>query len=589
MKSRFIVKVVLSVVFVSFSLNVYSFWIWSPKTQKWKNPKYSALATPYLQFKEAEKMFKEERHKEAYKSFKKLLANYPDSQEAAEAQYFLAQCLEKLSKPYEAYSNYQKLIDSYPNSRRINEVVERIYNIGEYFLNRENKKLLGMSVYDFVDHPAIEIFQRIVDKVPYSEYAPRAQYKLGMIFMQLGRFDEARDAFQKTIDSYSDSEWAAPAKYQLALATAKAFPGAEYDSTYLKQATSRLDEFISEHPEADISTEARAQLKKLRNSEGKKTFEIAQFYERQDKYKSALIYYRKIINNYSDTIYYDGALEKAREVDEIIKQQLTRSQYDKQKKIEAVENKKAKIRRDKQDKIDVKQALKRSKMKETLAKIEARDKRRQELLRDKNIAKEGIRLQKLKEVQASRVKKEVALIEKTQKREQVRERKLKIISEKKIKKEVDKLQKIQKKEEARRKSLRKKEEAKVKKEVKRQQKIEKIAQARLQKLKIIEEKKVSKEVVVLKKTQKKEEVKVKKEIKKQKKIQKREEVRERKLKIISEKKAKKEAARLKKLRKKETISMGGLGAKDSGSSNVRQDMADEQLKRVQESLDDIDN
>ncbi len=111
--------------------------------------------------------------------------------------------LEKFEKPYAAFQEYQKLIDSYPNSQRINEAVEREYNIGEFFLNREQKQLLGMSWYDFVEHPAVEIFNTIVTKVPYSEYAPRAQYKLGMMFAQLGRYDEARDAFQKVIDNYS--------------------------------------------------------------------------------------------------------------------------------------------------------------------------------------------------------------------------------------------------------------------------------------------------------------------------------------------------------------------------------------------------
>lgn len=63
-----------------------------------------------------------------------------------------------------------------------------------------------MSLYDFIDHPAIEIFKRIVDKNPYSEYASSAQYKLGVLYMQLNRYEEARDAFGGVIDNYPDSE-----------------------------------------------------------------------------------------------------------------------------------------------------------------------------------------------------------------------------------------------------------------------------------------------------------------------------------------------------------------------------------------------
>ncbi|MCF7873625.1 MAG: outer membrane protein assembly factor BamD [Candidatus Omnitrophica bacterium] len=308
------IRLILLVIFTCICFDAYPFWIWSPKTQKWKNPEYSALATPTLQYKEAIKYFKKGEFKRAYKEFKKLLVNYPDSKEGPEAQYYLGRTLEELDKPYEAYLAFKKVIQSYPNSKRINEIVEREYNIGEYFLNRENKKLLGISIYDFVNHPSVQIFQSIVEETPYSEYASRAQYKLGVIFLQLSRFKEAREAFQKVIDDYPDSRWATPAKYQLALATAQAFPGADYDASYLKKATQRLDEFIKEHPEAKISKKAKGQLAKLRSKEAKKVFEIALFYKKQKKPQSAKIYLEKIINKYPDTPYYQKAKQVLKEL-----------------------------------------------------------------------------------------------------------------------------------------------------------------------------------------------------------------------------------------------------------------------------------
>jgi len=296
------------------SVNAYSFWIWSPKTQKWKNPKYSPLATPFLQYKQAAKYFNEKDYKNAYKSFKKMLASYPDAKEAADAQYYLGATLEKLNKPYAAYLEYKKVIDSYPNSKRINDVVKKEYSIGEYFLNRPRKKWLGVSMYDFVEHPSIEIFRNIVDKSPYSPYAPKAQYKLGFLFLQLARYDEAKDAFQKIIDNYPETKWAYPAKYQLAIAASKLFAGADYDSTALKEATDRLKEFIKNHPDADITPQAKEQFKELKNKEAEKNFGIAQFYEKQKKYKAAAIYYKMVIDNYPDSKYASNAEDKLKEI-----------------------------------------------------------------------------------------------------------------------------------------------------------------------------------------------------------------------------------------------------------------------------------
>ena len=327
---------------------------------------------------------------------------------------------------------YKKLIDTYPNSQRINEIVEREYSIGEYYLNREHKKWLGISFYDFVEHPSIEIFQTIVNKVPYSEYAPRAQYKSGIILMQLGRYDEARDSFQKTIDNYSDSEWATPAKYQLAIATSKAFPGVDYDSSYLKEATERLDEFIKEHPDAQISSTAQDQLKELRNREAKKAFDTALFYENQDQYKSAVIYLDKVVSIYPDSDYYDMSLEKNQELNELINKNITKKdlaikgkreeiesrQIDKSRAKENKKREKQEIRDNKinqkqeriatkkeanlqkrQAKLDEKQALRaqkkavkeekiNSKQGRIQAKKEAKEQRRQERLEDKQALKD---------------------------------------------------------------------------------------------------------------------------------------------------------------------------------------------------------
>lgn len=420
-----------------FSFEAYPFWIWSPKTQKWKNPKYSALATPYLQYKRALKYFEQDEFKEAHEEFKKLLVNYPDAREAAEAQYYLARCLEKFDKPYDAFLEYQKLIDSYPNSQRINEVIEREYNIGEYFLNKEHKAWLGLSLYDFVEHPSIQIFGGIVDKVPYSEYAPRAQYKLGMILFQLGRYEESREAFQKVIDNYSDGEWAAPAKYQLALATSQAFPGADYDSSYLKEATSRLDEFIKDHPEAKISAEAEDQLIVLRNKEARKVFDTGQFYENQDQYKSGIIYYKKVVKNYPDSDYYDLAVERIEELEELVRRNITKSELKKKEKREALITKK-------EEKIRVKQELQDGKAQKREEKIARTKKAKDEKIvkkqehRDEKISRKKEKVKKNKEL------KEEKRQAKLNKKEEVRARK-KALKEEKLRKKQEKKEKRKKK------------------------------------------------------------------------------------------------------------------------------------------------
>jgi outer membrane protein assembly factor BamD len=310
-------EIIVFLVTILFCFNAYPFWIWSSKTKKWKNPQYSPASNPYLQFKNAKEYLDKKDYKKAYKEFKKLLINYPDAKEAAEGQYYLAKCLEELGKPYEAFLEYKKLIDSYPNSKRINEAINAEYNIGEYFLNREPAKWLGLTIYDFVEHPAIEIFKEIVDKTPYSDYAAKAQYKMGVLFAQMGRYDEARDAFQKVVDNYPDNPLAVPAKYQLALVTAKGSYGGDYDSSAIEEAARRVNEFIKNNPQADISSQAKTYLRELRDKEAKKNFDIALFYEKQQKYEAAKLYYKLVSEKFPETVYAKQAKNKIEELESV--------------------------------------------------------------------------------------------------------------------------------------------------------------------------------------------------------------------------------------------------------------------------------
>ena len=325
-------KIYILLFLLMFSSNAYSFWIWTPKDKKWENSKSGGLATPYLKYKESLKHFDKGNYKDAYKGLKYFIKRYPDAKEAAEAQYFLGECLEKLDKHYDAFLAYQKLIESYPNSQRINDAIKRQYDIGEYFLNIDPKKMLGMSIYDFVEQPAIDIFKKIVETVPFSEYASRAQYKLGVVLTNIGRYEPAREAFQKVIDVYSDTEFATPAKYQLALVTAKSFTGSDYDSSNLEDAAERLDEFINNNPEAQVTSEAEDQLKNLRNIEAKKTFDIGDFYEKQDKYQAAINYYKKVIKKYPESLYYKISEQRIDDLEALVKANLTKKELERKNK-----------------------------------------------------------------------------------------------------------------------------------------------------------------------------------------------------------------------------------------------------------------
>jgi outer membrane protein assembly factor BamD len=286
----------------------YSFWIWTPKTGKWVNPKNIAKDSPKAQFDYALSFYTEGKFEDALREFRKLIKEYPKSFEASESQYYIGLVEEHRDNLYEAFQAYQKLVDKYPFSERIKEVNEKEYGIAEKFMSGYKRKAFGMTIP--VENPSIEIFTKVIENSTYGPLAPKAQYKLGLVLKGLQRYYEAEDAFNKVVSNYPNSEWSEPSKFQIASCRAALSRSADYDQGAAKEAKFKFEEFVREHPDAVLSQEAEANIEKLNEKEAEAGFNTARFYEKQKAYTAAKIYYNSVINNYRDSSWAAKALER---------------------------------------------------------------------------------------------------------------------------------------------------------------------------------------------------------------------------------------------------------------------------------------
>jgi len=300
--------IILTLCWVIWPAQGYSYWIWTPKTGKWINPKTTVKPNPKAQFEYAREFYDAKGHEDAIREFKKLLKAYPKSFEASEAQYYLGLTEEARGNLYEAFKAYQKVIDKYPFSERIQEIIEREYKIGEIFTSGEKRKALSLVLP--VENPAIEIFSKVIENSSYGPLAPKAQYQLGLLLKGLLRYYEAEEAFGKVISNYPDNEWAAAAKFQIASCRAAVSRGSAYDQGATQEAKHKFEEFVKEHPEAVLSREAEKNIQQLKEKEAEGNYNIARFYERQKNYNAARIYYQDTVDNYADSAWAARAMER---------------------------------------------------------------------------------------------------------------------------------------------------------------------------------------------------------------------------------------------------------------------------------------
>jgi outer membrane protein assembly factor BamD (BamD/ComL family) len=302
-----IIVIIFLVLGLSFS-PAYAYWIWTPKTGKWVNPKTAVKSTPQAQFQLAKSLYDLKNYEEAKREFKKLLKRYSKSKEAAESQYYLGLIEENKNNLFEAYQAYQKVIDKYPFSERIQEIIEREYKIAEAFMSGQKRKAMGVTLP--VENPAIEIFSKIVENSTYGPLAPKAQYQLGLVLKGLMRYYEAEEAFNKVISNYPDSEWAPAAKFQIADCRSLVSRGPDYDQGAAKEAKEKFEEFVKDHPDAVLSQKAEQNIIKLQEKEAEGNYKIAVFYEKQKAYEAAKIYYNDLINNYPNSVWAAKAMER---------------------------------------------------------------------------------------------------------------------------------------------------------------------------------------------------------------------------------------------------------------------------------------
>ena len=303
--------ILIFVLILGFSITpAYPYWIWTPKSGKWVNPKTMPKPTPKEQFEFAKAFYDDKKYEDAKREFQKLLKAYLKSFEASESQYYFGLIEEAQGNPYEAFKAYQRVIDKYPFSERIKEIIEREYKIGEAFMSGEKRKAMGITLP--VENPAIEIFTKVIENSTYGPLAPAAQYKLGLALKSLLRYYEAEESFNKVISNYPDSEWSEASKFQIASCRAAVSRGPDYDQGAAKEAKEKFEEFVREHPDATLSREAEKNVQELIEKDAESTYNIGRFYEKQKAYDAAKIYYEDVINKTPYSPWAAKALERMR-------------------------------------------------------------------------------------------------------------------------------------------------------------------------------------------------------------------------------------------------------------------------------------
>ena len=293
---------------------VSAYWIWTPDSGKWENPKHVAKDKPEDQLVYAKSFYDAKDFKDALREFKKLLKYYPLSKEAPSAQYYVGRIMEELDNTYEAFKAYQKVIDTYPYTDMVDDVIEREYRIADAFFLGKKIKIIGKWQMPAKDK-AIEIFKAVADNAPYGKYADLAKFKAGLTYKDIQDYNSAILMFKDLIDRYPNSSVIDKARFQLAECSKLLAVKPAYDQTPTNLARKEFEDFLKKHPNSELAGDAKQVVDKLKSREAENDFETAKFYESRKLPRSAIIYYKDVVQNYSDTDWAKKAQERLNELE----------------------------------------------------------------------------------------------------------------------------------------------------------------------------------------------------------------------------------------------------------------------------------
>ena len=246
---------------------------------------------------------------DAVASYLYILRKWPTTDQAQEAQFRIGVCREGMHDYYKAYLSYQRAITKWPSHPRFEDMMERIYRIGNLFLAGERQKVWKIPTLPSMDK-TVEIYEGLIRIGPQSKWAPQAQFNIGLAREKQKAFDEAVNAYQKVFERYPDCDQVEAAYYQIGAAYEKGARRAEYDKSMADKAVEAFQEYLARYPNGEHVDDAQKAIAKLQTEQARGLYEVARFYEKSKKPKAAMIYYNDLIARFPDSKYTNVAKQR---------------------------------------------------------------------------------------------------------------------------------------------------------------------------------------------------------------------------------------------------------------------------------------
>jgi outer membrane protein assembly factor BamD (BamD/ComL family) len=267
----------------------------------------------HADLEEAERLFQQKKYRQAAKKYKEAADRAIDMRLKEDALFMTAESYFFADRYIKARDAYNELASQYPSTRYLDRLIDREWNIAQYWEKYEdhspdwpmtpNAWDRTRPWFDTVGH-AIKTYENIRMNDPTGPRADDAVMATAGIYFRRGRYDDADYNYGLLRSEYPRSEFQFEAHLLGLQSKLRKYQGADYDGTPLEEAQDLVKQLRTNFA-GQLSAEERERLTvqsaQLNQELASRTMRMAQYYDGTKYYASARGYYAEVIRKYPDS------------------------------------------------------------------------------------------------------------------------------------------------------------------------------------------------------------------------------------------------------------------------------------------------
>jgi len=147
---------------------------------------------------------------------------------------------------------------------------------------------------------AIETFEKVKDRYPYSEEALLAQIKLADAYFYKKKFDEALGAYKEFEKLHPTNKAVPYCVFRQGLCYYRQRSTIDRDQTYTIKALEEFKRLKQKFPDCEYIPKAEGYMAQCRRDLGEQEFYVAEFYYRTKRYQAAIDRYQIVLQDYPE-------------------------------------------------------------------------------------------------------------------------------------------------------------------------------------------------------------------------------------------------------------------------------------------------